>query len=96
MIVFQLSTRLNHGFNCSNALANEIKQNFNVSIDPSTLRKIRRGDNLVYRRVRASPKLEDLDKAMRFIWCEVMRFYSSKLQLINLKSLADILKAKFE
>jgi hypothetical protein len=68
---FKLSTKLNNGFNFSAALSKEIQEKFNVRIDPSVLRKIRREDNFVYRRVRGSPKLDDTDKAARFIWCMV-------------------------
>jgi hypothetical protein len=65
---FKLGTKLNNGFNFSGALSEEIQEKFNVTIDPSVLRKIRREDNFVYHRVRSSPKLDDTDKAARFIF----------------------------
>jgi hypothetical protein len=57
---------MNNGFNRSE-LSKEVEDTFNVKIDSSVLKRIRGEDGLIYRKVRAPPKLDSRDEAMRFI-----------------------------
>jgi hypothetical protein len=56
-------------------LVKEVQKAFGVEIDSSTIRRIRREDGLVYRRLRTSPKLNDTEKCIRYIWCKVFDFF---------------------